>query len=212
MSEQLERIESSSAQDPVIQNIIDDHLEKTNCQWKLVSGKKFPAEPNDPPAFSRGIYICNIPLGVIYISDQLYKKLNSEELQYIVLHEICHILYNDSTANFLAELGKSGFSHLLSKWTNLELFAVEDILGGVKAVLKTFGYPGVEEQVRRNQELNADKYAVIWMGKKDPAISALTKLVQGKVESLSHITKYGTFEFPVITIKERIQAINQLII
>ncbi|MFB0563271.1 MAG: hypothetical protein ACETWM_18880 [Candidatus Lokiarchaeia archaeon] len=41
MSEQLERIESSSAQDPVIQNIIDDHLEKTNCQWKLVSGKKF---------------------------------------------------------------------------------------------------------------------------------------------------------------------------
>ena len=212
MSEQLERIESSSAQDPVIQNIIDDHLEKTNCQWKLVSGKKFPAEPNDPPAFSRGIYICNIPLGVIYISDQLYKKLNSEELQYIVLHEICHILYNDSTANFLAELGKSGFSHLLSKWTNLELFAVEDILGGVKAVLKTFGYPGVEEQVRRNQELNADKYAVIWMGKKDPAISALTKLVQGKVESLSHITKYGTFEFPVITIKERIQATNQLII
>lgn len=210
MSDQLERIESSSVHDPVIQNIIDDHLEKTNCQWKLVMGRRFPAELNDPPAFSRGIYICNIPLGVVYISDQLYEKLSSEELQYIVLHEICHILYNDSAANFLVELGKSGFSHLLSKWTNLELYAVEDILGGVKAVLETFGYPGAEEQVRRNQELNADKYAVVWMGKREPAISALTKLVQGKVESLSHITRYGTFEFPVITIKERIQAIKQL--
>ncbi|MGQ9723099.1 MAG: M48 family metalloprotease [Candidatus Jordarchaeum sp.] len=210
MSEQLERIEGSSVHEPVIQNIIDDHLEKTNCQWKLVSGKRFPAESNDPPAFSRGIYICNIPLGVIYISDQLYGKLNSEELQYIVLHEICHILYNDSAANFLFEWGKSGFSHLFSKWTNLELYAVEDILGGVKAVLKTFGYPGVEEQVRRNQELNADKYAVIWMGKKDPAIGALTKLVEGKVESLSHITRYGKFEFPALTINERIQYLKQI--
>ncbi len=210
MSEQLERIEKSSVNDMVIQKLIDEHLEEINNPWKLISGRRFNAELIDPPAFSRGIYVCNVPLGAIYVSDQLYNHLDSEELRYIVLHEICHILYNNSAANFLLEFGKSGFNLLLSKWTKLELESVEDILGGVKTIIKEFGYPGVEEQVKRNQELNADKYAVIWMGNKEPAISALTKLVQGKVEEISHITKYGRFEFPLLTIKERIQAIKQL--
>lgn len=210
MAEQLDRIEESSVDEPVIQKIIDAHLECINSSLKLVSGRRFNAEPNDPPAFSRGIYIVNVPLGAIYVSNQLFNQLDSDELRYIVLHEICHIINNNSAANFLFALGKSGFNFLLSKWTQLQLEEVEDILGGVKTIIKEFGYPGVEEQIKRNQELNADKYAVIWMGRKEAAISALTKLVQGKVESLSHITKYGRFEFPVLTIKERIEAIKQL--
>lgn len=210
MSEQLDRIEKSSMNDSIIQKIIDTHLECINSPLKLVSGRRFQAKPNDPPAFSRGIYIAGIPLGAIYVSNQFYNQLDSDELLYIVLHEICHILNNNSATNFLFELGKSGFNLLLSKWTQLPLEEVEDILGGVKTIIKEFGYPGVEEQIRRNQELNADKYAVTWMGRKQPAISALTKLVQGKVESISHVTKYGHFEFPALTIKERIEAINQL--
>jgi Zn-dependent protease with chaperone function len=210
MSEQLDRIEEASVDEPVIQKIIDAHLECINSSLKLVSGRRFNAEPSDPPAFSRGIYIVNVPLGAVYVSDQLYNQLDSEELRYIVLHEICHILNNNSAANFLFALGKSGVNLLISKWTKLPLEEVEDILGGVKTVIKEFGLLGLEEKIRKNQELNADKYAVTWMGKKEPAISALTKLVQGKVESLSHITKYGRFEFPVLTIKERIEAINQL--
>ncbi|MEM3586732.1 MAG: M48 family metalloprotease [Candidatus Jordarchaeaceae archaeon] len=210
MSEQLDRIENSSVDDPAIQKIIDAHLDCINSPLKLVSGRRFNAEPNDPPAFSRGIYIAGVPLGAIYVSDQLYEKLNSDELLYIVLHEICHIINNNSAANFLFELGKAGFNLLLSKWTNLPLEAVEDILGNVKTIIKEFGYPGIEEHIRRSQELEADKYAVVWMGKKEPAISALIKMVQGKMESISHVTRYGRFEFPVLTIKERIEAINQL--
>lgn len=68
----------------------------------------------------------------------------------------------------------------------------------------------MEEQVGRNQELNADKYAVTWMEKKEPAISALTKLAQVKVESLPHVTKYGSFDLPELTIKERIEAIKKI--
>jgi Zn-dependent protease with chaperone function len=210
MSEQLDRIEESSVAEPVIQNIIDAHLECINSPLKLVSGRKFNAEPNDPAVFSRGVYIAYVPLGVIYVSDQLYNRLDSEELQYIVLHEIYHILNNDSSVNFLSEFEKPGFNSLLSKWAEIQLVEAEALLEDMRAVIKECGYPEAEETVRRNQELNADKYAVTWMGNKEPAISALKKLAQGKVESLPHVTKYGDFEFPELVIKERIEAIKQL--
>jgi len=210
MLEQLERIEQSSVGDDVIQSLIDDHLDQLNSPLRLVSGRRFEAEPIDPPAFSRGIYVCNVPIGAIYVSNQLYNVLDKDELRYIVLHEMCHILNNNSAANVLLELSKTGFNLLLSKWAKMPLHEVEDIVGGVKTIIKEFGYPGVEEQVKKSQELNADKYAVIWMGKREPAISALTKLAQGNIEKLSHVTRYGSFEFPVITIKERIEAIKSL--
>jgi len=210
MSEQLDRIEESSVDEPVIQKIIDAHLECINSPLKLVSGRRFNAEPNDPPVFSRGIYLAYVPLGAIYVSNQLYNQLDSEELVYIVLHEIYHILNNSSAANFLFELEKPGFKLLFSKWTHLQLGEVENILEEVKTVIKECGYPEAEEKIGRSQELNADRYAVTWMEKKEPVVSALTKLVQGKVESLSHITKHGSFEYTVLTIKERIEAIKQL--
>lgn len=210
MSELLDRIEESSVGEPVIQNIIDAHLECINSPLKLLSGRRFNAEPNDPPVFSRGLYESCVPLGAIYVSDQLYKKLDTEELQYIVLHEIHHILNNDSGANFLSEFEKPGFNLLLSKWAQIHLLETEAILEDIRAVIKECGYPGVEEQVGRNQELNADKYAVTWMEKKEPAISALTKLAQVKVESLPHVTKYGSFDLPELTIKERIEAIKKI--
>jgi hypothetical protein len=210
VSEQLDRIEESSVGEPVIQSIIDAHLECINSPLKLVSGRRFDAEPDDPPVFSRGIYISCVPLGAIYVSDQLYNRLDSEELQYVVLHEICHILDNSSASNFQSEFEKSRFNQLLSKWAQIQLEEAEIIMEDVRAVVRECGYPGVEGQIRSNQEINADKYAVTWMENKEPAISALKKLAQGKVESLPHITKNGGFEFSEITIKERIEAIKKL--
>ncbi|MHA1579582.1 MAG: M48 family metalloprotease [Candidatus Freyarchaeota archaeon] len=209
MSEQLERIEKSSVNDPVIQEIIDEHLEEINAPWKLILGRRFQAEPGDPHAFSRGIYVCRVPLGVVYVSDQLYSSLNREELRYIVFHEVYHILNNDSAANFVYELESLGFSNLVSEWTRLEPEEAQEVLEGVRAVLEDFESSFRMGSVGRSRELGADRYAVIWASGKENAISALKKLAEMGVDGLSHIGRDGRFEPPALTIEERIRTIEE---
>ena len=72
------------------------------------------------------------------------------------------------------------------------------------------GKKTIEEEAKARLELEADQYAVMFQGKKEPATSTLIKLSKGNIRAPSHVTFDGRFPFPVTTYEERIDAIRKL--
>lgn len=196
--------------DPIIQRIIDSHLWRINCPWRSISGIRFQTDPNLPPAFTKGFFIPfnELSIGTIYVSEYWIESFNFDELEFIVLHELGHIYLNHNLGMIIFEIMKVLPEIFLFLHTGIPIRLIENVRGLFKRVL--FKEQGLEEMITKNQEFAADKYAVLWQGRKNPAIQTLLKLSYGNIEVVSHFTKAGSFEFPVITIGERIEAIRNL--
>lgn len=208
----FDRIVSSARADERMQNIINGHLGKDGHQSHFVFGLAFKGKKQDPPAFSVGAEIFRSPIGWISVSESLHRTLTEEELEFVVLHELGHIVKNHSVGTLIVLLGKGYIMDLLGDAFDLTARQARETLGLIKAIWAFFNKRTgtVEEEISARQEFEADRYAVMHQDRKEPAISVLNKLTKGNIKRLTHFTMDGRFVFPVVTAEQRIEAIRNL--
>ena len=139
------------------------------------------------------------------------KVLTQEELEFVVFHEIGHIMKNHFVGTSFIWLMKSWIVDIIADLFEVSKQNATKILEGLKAfyVLGS-GKKTIEEEAKARLELEADNFAVIFQGRKEPAISTLLKLSKGNIRAPTHVTFDGTFPFPIITYEERIEAIKRI--
>jgi Zn-dependent protease with chaperone function len=206
----LSKVLSSGWGDGRVQSVITKCL-GDGLLKHFVVGIVFREKSEDPPAFSLGFQILNYPIGVVCVGENLQKSLTSDESEFVVLHEIGHAVKNHWASSSLVWLGKSGIVRFLGDAFHLSKKDAEDLLGAFKLVyMMISGKVTIEEDMKAQMELEADKYAVTLQGRKEPAITCLSKLMQSNLKTPTHITVDGKFVFPVVTAEQRIEAINRL--
>lgn len=206
----FDRIVSSAKSDYRIQSIINSYLERDGFQSHFVSGFTFKERKKDPPAFSIGAAVFRFPIGWICVSEGLLRMLSQEELEFVTLHELGHIIKNHSIGTFIVLLGKGFIVNWLADTFDLTTKKAKETLGLLKAIWMFFNKRTgtVEEDISARQELDADNYAVSHMNSREPAISVLAKLTKGEIRRPTHYTVDGKFVFPVITAEQRIETIR----
>lgn len=222
LMQSLDRILSSAKADDKLQTIIDNHLGKDGVNSLLVIGFTFREQEGDSPAFSLGGQITfslwgrtiNFAIGIICISDGFCRDLTEEQLEFVVLHELGHILGNHWAANLFIFLAKDFIVKELASRLRISIGAAKSIVGLAKRFLPSIGVDAgrIEEKIKAQKELEADRYAVLHQRVKEPAISVLQILVAGNMSAPTHVTVDGIFESTIITAGERIEAIRNLIL
>jgi len=212
----VERILRTAKSDVRLQTIVNNYLEKLGYFQKvgyiqhLVFSYTFKEEKDDSPAFCLGLQILNFPLGGIFVSEDLMKMLTQEELEFVVLHEMGHIIKNHFVGTALIWLLKSWIIDIIADTLEISKQEALKNLEWLKAIYVLFsGKKTVEEEAKAKLELEADNFAIMTQGRKDPSISTLLKLSKGKIRAPTHVTYDGRFPFPIITYEERIEAIRR---
>lgn len=207
----IDRILKSAKSNPKLQVLIGNCLNKAGYQQYAISGLMFKEEKTDSPAFSLGFQLLNYPIGAIFVGENLSSILTDDELEFVVLHELGHIVKNHSLGSSFIWLGKSIVIEFLADGFEVSKKRAQEYLDVIKAFYMLFsGKKTIEEEAKAQMELEADKYAVITQGKKEPAISTLLKLTNGNIRAPTHVTVDGSFPFPIIKCEERIEAIKNL--
>jgi len=177
----------------------------------LVGGLIFREEKDDSPAFALGFQILNYPIGAIFVGEKFSKVLTDDELEFVILHEIAHIVQNHLVMSSLVWLGKGFVIDLLANVFEISKKEAQEYLGVVKTLYTLLsGKKTIEEEVKAQMELEADEYAVNVQGRKEPAMSTLLKLTKGNIRAPTHVTVDGHFQLPVVTCEERIEAIRKI--
>lgn len=206
----IERIFRVAKSDVRLQTIINNYFQRIGYMQNFVDGLVFKEKKDDSPAFCLGLQAINIPLGFIFVSEGLLKVLTQEELKFLVLHEMGHIMKNHVVGASLIWLAKSWIIDLIADSVEVSQQVARQLLEGLKAFYVLVKRERtIEEKAKAKHELEADHYAVTVQDRKDPAISTLHKLSQGNIRAPSHVTFDGTFPFPVISYEERIEAIRR---
>lgn len=163
---------------------------------------------NDPKVYSAKTIIRSLKIrdteianafavlpNTVVLTDALLKKLNNDEVEGVIAHELGHLHYDHGTQMLL----RSSFISVLS----LALF------GADPAAVQGFAVALIEARYSQEQESDADTYAVelLKRSKKDPKVlaSALSKISEGTSES--EIDRYLS-SHPLTA--ERISKINAL--
>lgn len=207
----IDRILNSARSEPKLQFMIGNCLNRAGYPQYAVSGLMFREEKDDPPAFTLGFQIWNCPIGAIFVGERLSKVLTDDELEFVILHEIAHIVQNHLVASSLVWLGKGFVIDLLADVFKVSKKKAQEYLAVIKALYTLLsGKKTIEEEVKAQMELEADKYAVNVQGRKEPAMSTLLKLTKGNTRAPTHVTVDGRFQFPVVTCEERIEAIRKI--
>jgi len=216
-SQNLERAFSTSTSDIRFQTIINDYCRRNGFQQNLVAGLRFRHQRDVSPAFGFGMKFPSIlgfpefPIGAIFISDVLCSRLPEDELEFVVLHELGHIVYSHSVNNLIVYGLKTTFVSWLTEIFEVTPTVVENVIGLLKWLYHTWsGQRTIEEQITAQKELEADRYGVTLQGRKEPAISVLIKITNQNIDAPTHVTVDGSFVLPAITARERIEAIRNL--
>jgi len=194
------------------QTIINNYFQRIGYTRHFVWGYAFKEKPDDSPAFCLGFQIFNLPLGLVFVSEGLSKILKDEELEFVILHEMGHIMKNHFVLTSFVWLMKSWIVDIIADGLEVSKKKATEYLEWLKAiyVILSGGRRTMEEEAKAKVELEADQYAVTFQGKKEPAISTLLKLSKGNIRAPTHVTFDGRFPFPVTTFEERIEAIRKL--
>lgn len=147
-----------------------------------------------------------IPFGKIRLSRQLHNLLSNAEIEFVLAHEVAHIYLNHliGIGSFVltralvedAARDNPKFKWLLPAWDSLKLL----IFNGGN--LPPFA------ALTKTQELDADACAVFLTGSKAAARSTLFKLACNNTSLASHTWEVFDTTLPVITIEERLAALD----
>jgi len=207
----VERILRVAKSDARLQTIINNYFQRVGYTQHLVGGLTFKEEKDDSPAFCLGFQAFNIPIGLIFVSEGLSKFLTQEELEFAVLHEMGHIMKNHFVGTSFIWLMKSWIIDIIADTFKVSTQKAKQYLEGLKAFYVLLsGKKTIEEEAKARLELEADQYAVMVQGRKEPAIYTLLKLSKGNIRAPTHVTFDGRFPFPIITYEERIEAIRRI--
>jgi len=206
----IERIFRVAKSDVSLQTIINNYFQRIGYRQNFVGGMVFKEKKDDSPAFCLGLQVLNTPIGLIFVSEGLSKVLTQEELEFVVLHEMGHIMKNHVVGASLIWLMKEWIIDLIADSFEVSKKKAKQYL----EVLKAFyvwvkGKRTIEEEAKAKHELEADNFAVTVQGRREPAISTLHKLSKGNIRQPTHVTNDGSFAFPITTYEERIEAIRR---
>ncbi len=207
----VERVFRVAKSDARLQTIINNYFLRIGYPQHFVGGLSFKEEKADSPAFCLGFQMWNFPIGAIFIGEKLSKALTEDELEFVILHEMGHIMKNHYVSTSFVWLMKSWIIDIIADGFEVSKKKAKEYLGLLKAFYVLLSRKKtIEEEAKARLELEADQYAVMVQTKKEPAISTLTKLSKGNIRAPTHVTIDGRFPFPVITYKERIEAIRRI--
>jgi len=206
----VERILRTAQADARLQTIINNYFQRVGYAQHLVGGLSFKEDKDDSPAFCLGFQVFNMPIGLIFVSESLSKGLTQEEMEFVILHEMGHIMKNHFVGSSFVWLMKEYLIDILADVLDISKKKARETLEWLKAFyVLVSGKKTIEEEAKAKLELEADNFAVVIQGRKEPAISTLMKLSKGNVRAPTHVTFDGRFPFPITTYEERIEAIRR---
>lgn len=210
MVSNVERILSVVKSDTRLQAIINDYVLRIGHPQHFVGGLSFKENKDDSPAFCLGFQAFNTPIGLVFISEGLSAVLTQEELEFVVLHEMGHIMKNHFVGSSLVWLTKSWIIDMIADMFEVSKQKAIQYLEFAKALYMLIARKKTpEEETKAKHELEADNFAFMLQGRKDHAISTLLKLSKGNILAPTHVTFDGSFPFPIITYEERIEAVRR---
>lgn len=188
-----------------LQNRVNQFFAQLNCPLPLVVVEILMEE--SVLATAQGITLGSIAFGKIKISQQLLNLLTATEVEFVLAHEVTHIHLNHlvGTSSFqgaraLAEdtaRSDPRWKVLLTGWDLLKVFTY----GG--------GNLPPSAALTKEQELKADALAVLLTRNKAAAHRALCKLVGNNLGAPSHTWEVFDTALPVMTIRERLSALDK---
>ncbi len=141
--------------------------------------------------------------GLIYANEQfLNKSFTDSEIQFILAHECVHIYYNHAITSYVWNLIEQ-----MLKGENNEHYEAIELIKFIFALTSKSRLPPNAETLR-NQEYEADRIAVNITESLGSAISCLTKLADGKMQSPSHTWELFDKAVPAMTMGERINTLR----
>lgn len=160
-------------------------------------------------ARARGLKLFSIPLGQIEISKLLVNTLSTDELNFVLAHEIFHIDQNHLPIEILVKLPRR----------IIETLGKEDIVAAnlstiwdfIKIWIYSQGSLPPEAAITKQQELQADIGAIWLTNNKTAAIQCLSKLVNNDLSQPSHLWEILDVTLPIMTMHERIREIMNII-
>ena len=108
----IDRIESTALPDSRVKSIID----RFGCI--NVRGMRH-TNPTKPIAFAYGNRLHGYPIGSIYVHEWAFLNLTDYELEWIVLHELAHIVNDHLPAKMFLEIISVGGAALLTSVFNI---------------------------------------------------------------------------------------------
>lgn len=158
-------------------------------------------------ACAKGLSPIGAPLGYIELNRALFELLSPEEVEFVIAHEAAHIHRSHVVATGGFALVRAAYEAIArgddgnAEFIRAVLVAYDlwKIYEAVKG-----GLPP-DAQVTKDQELEADLLGVQMTRNLGAAVSALTKLVGGRMDAPSHTWEVFKTDFPVMTVGERIQ-------
>jgi hypothetical protein len=195
--------EAAKNVDEELQSTLNRHLGSLNVNFPLVFISTFNDDQYGSPAFSLGFNF-PIPVGAIYINKS-WKDLPERWKEFIILHELGHIYHNHSPFNVLVSILYKVVPKELRELYNIIKVGVSfySILEG-KEIPKF-----IEEQITAAKELEADKFALQLLGDKRPILEFFWWLKRNGI-SISHLSEFGEFRLPALTVDERVEHIGPL--
>jgi len=132
-----------------------------------------------------------------------------DELKFVLAHEVVHIDQSHLPITILLKLPKEIIDELGKEYpAALGLSILWDL---VKLWIRLQGSLPPEAAITKQQELQADIWAIFLTGNKTAAITCLKKLVNNNLDAYSHLWEVFDVKLPVMTMRERIQEILTMI-
>jgi Zn-dependent protease with chaperone function len=149
MVSDAERILSVTKSDVRLQTIVNDYFLRIGHPQHLVGGLSFKENKDDSPAFCLGFQAFDTPIGLIFVSEGLSRILTQEELEFVVLHEMGHIMKNHVVATSFVWLMKSWIIDMIADMFEVSKPKAKQLLEFTKAY--TFLQVGKRHQKKKQR-------------------------------------------------------------
>lgn len=138
-------------------------------------------------------------IGKITVADSLVRNLEPAELDFVLAHETVHIIRN--------HVVPSGGLRVLKQIVRRSNPPLAILLDGAEVFLSLMELP-VEAGLVKEQEIEADVWAICLIRDRAPAFKCLSKLVNGELTKPSHVWEAFGVDIPVMTMRERLNQVT----
>jgi Zn-dependent protease with chaperone function len=157
-------------------------------------------------ATAQGLTLGGIPTGTITVSTGILRALTTEEIDFVLGHEITHIARNHLFGRGLLAAVRAVADALAVDEPGLQKMLVGyDI---AKLVQLFTGELPMGAALTKDQETEADARAVFATGNPTAARSVLRKLAGQNLDGPSHLWEVFDIELPVMSIRERLTILD----
>jgi len=156
-------------------------------------------------AGARGIKLFNIPVGRIWVSKPFLRNLSEDKVKFVIAHEVVHIDQNHLPASVLLKLPKAIIDELGK--VDVRALGLSILWDFIKLWIRFQGGLPPEAAITKQQELQADVWAIFLTGNKTAAINCLKELVNNNLDLPSHLWEVFDVKLPIMTMRERIEGI-----